>query len=148
MRTYSIFLMEPDVATDYFGKEHLLLTLFQEYNRTSTESQEIVTKQVNYITRNIPLFHMQQYIQKYLSYHKGFEVTRNGLEIHCSSMGGQSTAILKISHNKIELVSRGNFEAETTFFEVLRKFDPCFLAVDYSSKRCGWLNPIKQRSYI
>ena len=43
----------------------------------------------------------------------------------------------------------GNVSMETTFFEVLRKCELTFLAMDYENTKYGWLNPLKQvRTYV
>jgi hypothetical protein len=148
MRQYSIYLIESDVAAEYFGKEQLLYNLFTEFNRKQSEKCEILQKQVRYITKEIPFFQVQQFIQKSLQNHEQFQISGRGFKIKNSKKTLQSEAFLSVKRTSIILKARGNFDAETMFFETLRKFDPCFLAMDFQVNRYGWLNPIKQRQLI
>ena len=148
MRHYSIFLIQEDVAEEYFGKESLLYGLFYEYAKRNNENQNIVEKQVEYITRKVPYLHIQQLILKNLKSKYGFKVTRDSYKIVNSSSEGKSTACLSIHNRYLSLVAKGNYDAETTFFEVLRKYDSCFLAMEFNLDRYGWLNPIKQRKFV
>jgi hypothetical protein len=58
------------------------------------------------------------------------------------------TAKLEIFQEMITVEASGSYEAETAFFEVLRKCEASFLAIDLEHQRCGWLKPIKERKYV
>ena len=44
--------------------------------------------------------------------------------------------------------AEGNYEAETAFFECIRKCGASFLAIDFEHEQFGWLKPIKERKFV
>ena len=54
-------------------------------------------------------------------------------------------ATLEVGESMIVVKASGSYEAETAFFEVLRKIESSFLAVDLDHQRFGWLKPMKER---
>lgn len=56
---------------------------------------------------------------------------------------------IMVKPHYIRMNTSGNVSMETTFFEVLRKCELTFLAMDYENTKYGWLNPLKQvRTYV
>ncbi len=51
---------------------------------------------------------------------------------------------IMVKPHYIRMNTSGNVSMETTFFEVLRKCELTFLAMDYENTKYGWLNPLKQ----
>ncbi|MBU8907394.1 sporulation inhibitor of replication protein SirA [Desertibacillus haloalkaliphilus] len=146
MRRYEIYLMEEEVARHYFGQESKLFHLFLEKERASDTTRSIIEKQVNYITRPIPALQLQQLLKQSLKHRIDYYSYK---DTHCLSLQPSlSIAEVNLFETKITLEAEGNFDAETIFFEVLRKFDPYFMAIDVKNFRYGWLNPIKQVKLI
>ncbi|WP_224752293.1 sporulation inhibitor of replication protein SirA [Metabacillus arenae] len=148
MRHYSIYLIEEEFASHYFGRESKIFHLFQEYHWTSTNNKqyETITKQIEYITKSIPVFYIHHLVGMFLQSRKGYQRVEQVHKIVLDNNRGNATLIVKERY--LELTSDGQVEAETIFFEILRKFDPCFLAMDFHAERYGWLNPIKERNFV
>ncbi|MDQ0230409.1 hypothetical protein J2S19_001665 [Metabacillus malikii] len=148
MRHYYIYLIEEEFASHYFGRESKIFHLFQDFHWTTVRSQhtETIERQINYITKPIPTLFIHQLISTQLKNRKEYQ--RNE-QLHLLKLsGGRGNATLIVKDHYLELSSDGNFEGETIFFEVLRKFDPCFFAMDIQNNKYGWLNPIKERNYV
>ncbi|WP_453996764.1 sporulation inhibitor of replication protein SirA [Bacillus nitroreducens] len=146
MREYHIYLIEEEFATHYFGRESLIYHLFLEHNQSKHERKEVLTKQIEFITRTIPSLRIQQKIESSLAH---YSVYKHQSHIHTLEWNEfNSYAKLAVNKNFIHLQSTGSYEAETAFFEILRKYDRCFLAMDFTSNKYGWLNPIKERKFV
>lgn len=148
MRHYYIYLIEEEFASHYFGRESKIYHLFQDFHWTTGRNNQIATleKQINYITKPIPTLFIHQLIASHLSSREDYQNLKHIHRIELKANRGNATLIVKDRY--LELSSDGSYEAETIFFEVLRKFDPCFLAMDLQNKRYGWLNPIKERNFV
>ncbi|MFC0271442.1 sporulation inhibitor of replication protein SirA [Metabacillus herbersteinensis] len=148
VRHYCIYLIEEEFASHYFGRESKMYHLFQDYQwtRSQTKHFNLIQKQVSYITKPIPTLFIHQLIATHLAKRTDYQQTHEIHKIELKANRGSATLIVKDRH--LELTSNGSYEAETIFFEVLRKFDPCFLAMDFLAERYGWLNPIKERNFV
>ncbi|OEH94067.1 sporulation inhibitor of replication protein SirA [Bacillus solimangrovi] len=150
MRHYSIYLLSEDVANDYFGKEPLLYQLFSDYERTKMVESELLQRQVDYITLPVSVVELNYKLQKELKRYRGNSYSYDS-HVHSLTLrraGGTSQAQLSLFSSFIILNAKGSYEAETIFFEILRKYKSTFLAMDFDSERFGWLNPIKQQNFI
>lgn len=146
MRKYQLYLIEDEFATHYFGRERLFFQLFQEHQHARGELQFITKKQIAYITKKIEVLKIHQLIQRQLGKIKGFKADHGAYTIDLS--GKISRAKLEVYQDLISLEAHGSYEAETAFFEVLRKCESSFLAIDLEHERFGWLKPIKERKYV
>ncbi|WP_010282224.1 sporulation inhibitor of replication protein SirA [Bacillus timonensis] len=146
MREYYIYLIEEEFATHYFGRESLIYHLFLEYSQSKHERKEILNKQIEFITRSIPTLRIQQKIEASLAHYFYYNHQSHIHTIDWNEFN--SFAKLTIHNEYIQLQSSGSYEAETAFFEILRKYDRCFLAMDFSANKYGWLTPIKERKLI
>jgi hypothetical protein len=146
MRHYYIYLLKPEVAASYFGKEWLIFQLFTEGHTGNKETQEIVNKQIKYITGTIPSLQIRKSLEKSLRIRNDFNVINEHYYLDIKALN--SKAVLKDYGNLITISTSGSYQAETVFFEVLRKVNSCFFAVDFENKNYGWLNPVKQVNYI
>jgi hypothetical protein len=147
MRRYRIYWLEEEFANHYFGRERMFYRLFLELkSERSQEMKSILQKQVQYITKSIPIFHIQQFIEMELKGMQGYQLTEKGHVIEVKD--GSSYACLTVSDQSINLIGTGRYEAEMLFFDVLRKWDSRFLAIDFEQARYGWLSPIKQRKFV
>lgn len=146
VRNYQLYLIEDDVAAHYFGREQILYRLFQEHENSSGELKQIIRDQIEYIIKPLQVLKIQQMIQKQLGKKKGFTADHGTYFIEMS--GKVSMARLKVGEDKIWVKSSGNYDAETAFFEVLRKGESTFLAMDLDHQRIGWLKPIKERKFV
>ncbi|WP_088105198.1 sporulation inhibitor of replication protein SirA [Halalkalibacter urbisdiaboli] len=142
MRHYDLYLLEEEIARHYFGQESKLFHLFLERSKATIEQRLIIDKQVAYISKPLPSLLLQQKLKHALKFVANYQMKKQThyVELHHP----ESCAELIIYENKLSLTSEGSLEAETLFFEVLRKIDPCFFAVNLEGYRFGWLNPIKQ----
>lgn len=146
MRKYQLYLIEDEFAAHYFGRERLFYQLFQEHQMADGELKFITKKQISYITKRVEALKIHQLIQKQLGRIKGFKAEHGSYLIELS--GKLSTAKLEVFQELITVEAEGSYEAETAFFEVLRKCEASFLALDLDHQRYGWLKPIKERKLI
>lgn len=145
MRTYQLYIINEEFASYYFGRESIFFRLFQEYEQSEGKLQAILTKQIVYITKSIPSIRLHQYLKQQLQGTKGF-LYENGT--YKMEYGRNSSAKLEIHERFLLLNAYGNYEAETRFFEVLRKNEGSYLAIDLRNHRYGWLKPIKERKFV
>ncbi|TLS37427.1 sporulation inhibitor of replication protein SirA [Pseudalkalibacillus caeni] len=147
MRHYVIYLVKKDIACDYVGKEPTLYQLFcDEKKHSGSPKQHLLTRQIEYITNPIPIQLIEKAISKELGDFRSYEYRRGGHSL-CIKQS-KSNATLFVNKRYINLYANGNYEAETIFFEVLRKIEASFLAVNFQSEQFGWLNPIKQEKMV
>lgn len=146
VRKYQLYLIEDEFATHYFGRERLFFQLFLEHQKANGELKFITQKQISYITKKVEVLKIHQLIQKQLGKIKGFKAEHGAYSIELS--GKLSTAKLEVFQDLITIDAQGSYEAETAFFEVLRKCESSFLALDLEHQRYGWLKPIKERKFI
>ena len=146
MRHYYIYLLKPEVAASYFGKEWLIFQLFFEGETANNELKEVVQKQVKYISSTLPSLQIRKNIEKSLKIRNDFYVLNEHYYLDIKPL--ESKAVLKDHGHLITISASGSYQAETVFFEVLRKVNSCFFAVDFENKNYGWLNPVKQVNYI
>lgn len=145
MRAYQLYLIEDEFASHYFGRERMFFQLFKEYEQSSGEMKSILSKQIEFVTKPIPGLKLHQYIHQQLQKKKGFLTEKSAYYIE---MGKRSRAKLEVFDRCLVLEAAGSYEAETVFFEVLRKSESSFLAVDLKHHCYGWLKPIKERKFV
>jgi hypothetical protein len=147
MRSYQLYLIKDEIASHYVGRERMFYQLFKEHSSANGELQSIISRQIEYLTKPLPVLRIHQLLYQQLSKHKGFKVEQGMYYLKTNKL--QSTAVLKVLNDRTLLVeSDGSLEAETIFFEVLRKIETSFMAVDIDSSRYGWLKPIKERKFV
>ncbi|MGG3466759.1 sporulation inhibitor of replication protein SirA [Neobacillus pocheonensis] len=146
MRKYQLYLIEDEFAAHYFGRERLFFQLFKEHQNAYGEFKFITKKQIDYISKKVEVLKIHNLIQKQLGRTKGFRADHGAYYIELS--GKLSTAKLEVYQDLITVEAQGSYEAETAFFEVLRKCESSFLAIDLEHQRFGWLKPIKERKLI
>lgn len=145
MRQYQIYLMDPIVAYDYFGKEQIIFDLFKGAMKArSKEHLSMLQKQIAYITEKIPVLSLHQYLREKCIGTTDYHVQSYIHEVSSA----QSKARLTIEPNAMILAADGNYEMELFFFEKIRTFSPYFLAMDFINERCGWLQPVKKERYV
>ncbi|MDR0137471.1 sporulation inhibitor of replication protein SirA [Metabacillus idriensis] len=148
MRHYYVYLIEEEFANHFFGREAKLFHLFQEYLRTSPEQLEFnhLYKQIRYVTKSISAESIDHMIESSLTNRYNYAHIEGHHRIDSESKRGN--ALLQVRDQYIEVTSIGSFDMEAIFFEILRKIDSCFLAMDFEAKRYGWLKPIKERKFV
>lgn len=146
MRSYQLYLIEDEFASHYFGRERMFYQLFLEYSRANGDLKSIISKQVDFVTKPIPVLRIHQLLHQQLSKVKGFKV-EDGKYIF-ENKNSLNSATLKVHDRWLELDSYGQVDAETVFFEILRKCETSFLAIDLAANKYGWLKPIKERKYV
>ncbi|MCA1030170.1 sporulation inhibitor of replication protein SirA [Bacillus timonensis] len=145
MRYYYLYLVDEEIANHYFGREYKIYQLFSEYQK-KISNDNVLRKQIDYITKPIPSLRLHQFLDQNLERFNN-NLIENNIYRH-KSKTDNSEAKLTIFDTYIILEAVGGYEAETTFFEVLRRFDKCFIAMEFHTNRYGWLNPIKERKFI
>lgn len=146
MRNYQIYLIEDEFAMHYYGREKLFFNLFLEYINSKGYHKSILQKQIEYVTKDIPFSKLSMALAE----------RRNPTHDHVSenevyyteTKNGTSKAALVIGKDYLHLKSEGTYEAETEFFESIRKCESGFLALDFENKHFGWLKPIKERKFV
>ncbi|SFC09752.1 Protein of unknown function [Bacillus sp. OV322] len=146
MRNYRIYLIEDEFAYHFYGREKMFFNLFLEYTNASGEKKSILQKQIEYVTKTIPEKQLQSEIKNKTT-KKNNITSQNGVYL-LDNTRGFSKAALIIHVDYLALKADGNFEAETAFFECIRKCDSNFLALDFDNNRYGWLKPIKERKFV
>ncbi|TYR81138.1 sporulation inhibitor of replication protein SirA [Priestia megaterium] len=146
MRTYEVYLMEEEVAYAYFQKQMLLYQLFVEYKMKRGLKNQYVKKQVDYVTRPLDISYIQSELLQSFSRYPHFFIHNDYFVLEYPHK--KSRASMKISSQCITIEGDGNVDAETAFFEVLRKLDSYFLAINYGTEEYGWLRPIKTRKFV
>jgi len=146
MRKYQLYLIEESVALHYNGKEKLIYNLFLEHTTTKDAAlKAILQKQIDYITRPIPVWKIQQVLLIESQKKNWFEQKDDGYYIKNDHA---SNAALSILNDCLQIEAEGYYDAELIFFELLHKYEPNFLAIDRENGRYGWLKPIKQRNFV
>lgn len=141
MRTYELYLIQEEIAQMYFGREVLLFDLFSRFAEPcSLSEKKVLYKQMKYITLPLQALKIHYRMEQALKHYEEYERVQRTHMIHQGKEYGEIT----IKPRYISMHTSGNVEMETTFFEVLRKCEMTFLAMNYESKQYGWLNPLKQ----
>ncbi|WP_044746930.1 sporulation inhibitor of replication protein SirA [Bacillus alveayuensis] len=148
MRHFYLYLIKEEFANHFFGREFKIFRLFQDYIWTSSDHHvyPVLKQQVEYVTKTIPVIYLDEWMKTFLSKREDYQYVTPIHKIYLSKKRGNATLLLKDRY--IEITSSGSYEAETVFFEILRKFDTCFLAIDFQNEQYGWLNPIKKRNFV
>lgn len=146
MRRYKIFLIEEEFASHYFGRETIIYRLFLEFEKTKKVEKEIIKKQIEYVTKPLPSLRIHQLLETTLTNDHRYKRIQNSHIIKIEERNVKAT--LTVLDRYLLLESNGSFEAEAVFFEILRKYDSRFLAMEFESDRYGWLNPKKERKFI
>ncbi|ALC90909.1 hypothetical protein AM500_14805 [Bacillus sp. FJAT-18017] len=146
MRKYQLYLIEDEFASHYFGRERIFFHLFRENRQAEGELKKVTDLQINFITKPMPVLRIHQLLHRQLEKTKGFSV-QNGL-YKIEANGKNSSATLAVFEQHILITADGGYEAETAFFEVLRKCEASFLAIDLDNTKYGWLRPIKERKFV
>jgi hypothetical protein len=146
VRVYQLYLIEDEFANHYFGRERMFFKLFLESKTSLGELNQVINKQINYITKPCPSLRIHQMLHQHLSKMKGFTYENGAYKVEL--IGKTSNAKLKIEDSYVLVEADGSYEAEAIFFEVLRKCEPSFLAIDLEHERYGWLKPIRERKFV
>ncbi|WP_210367435.1 sporulation inhibitor of replication protein SirA [Bacillus sp. REN3] len=146
MRSYQLYLIEEEFASHYFGRERMFYQLFLERSQAKGEFKSILSRQVDFITKPIPVLRIHQLLHQRLAKARGFKL-ENGVYFY-ENKSTSSSASLEVFDRWLKLDSNGPIDTETVFFEILRKCEKSFLAIDLESMKYGWLKPIKERKYI
>ncbi|MGG0275847.1 sporulation inhibitor of replication protein SirA [Bacillus rhizoplanae] len=146
MRTYELYLIQEDVTKSYFGREFLLFDLFARFAQSrSLSEKKVLYKQMKYITLPLQVMKLHHKMEQALRTYGKYERNEHTHIISNENVYGE----VSIKPQYIRMHTSENVEMETAIFEVLRKCELTFLAMDYESKQYGWLNPLKQvRTYI
>ncbi|MBA4537240.1 sporulation inhibitor of replication protein SirA [Bacillus aquiflavi] len=147
MRNYQLYLIEDEFADHYFGREQMFYQLFLDFERASGDLKLIIKRQIEFITKTIPTIRLHKIMKQQLSKRHDFHIKKD-MTYYLEMNGILSTAKMEVYDRSLQLHAEGSYEAETIFFEVLRKWETSFLAVDLENKRYGWLKPIKERKFI
>lgn len=145
MRTYQIHLIVDEFASHFFGRERVIFHLFKEFEESFGDLKQTLEKQIRFITKPIQKLKINHVLTQTLQNNQFF-YKKGGL--FYLDMNGQSFAQLEIQEQSLMMKSWGNYDAETVFFEVLRKIESTFLAIDRERQRCAWLKPIKERKFV
>ncbi|MCM3237590.1 sporulation inhibitor of replication protein SirA [Heyndrickxia oleronia] len=146
MRAYQIYLIEDEVAEYYYGRERMFYDLFIEYFHVSGRLKQIIRRQIEYITKPIPVLHIQYLVGQAFAKKKELIVEDHVYKFRDSDR--TNGVELMIGENSLRLQAWGKFDSESAFLEILRKYDGRLLAIDFENERYGWIKPIKERKYV
>lgn len=146
MRKYHLYLIKENIALHYQGREKMFFQLFSDYKNTDDKELKIILeKQINFITLPITTWEYQRLFVESLQNNKR---CRFGNESCYIENGNLSNAKVRITKSSLIIEAEGYYDAESIFFEILRKNEPSFLAIDVEHGRYGWLKPIKERNFV
>lgn len=147
MRRYQLYLIKEKIAIHYNGRERLFYNLFSDHTKTDDGQplKEILQKQVDFITLPISKWMIENQLYAALQRNKSFQYKDGVFYIE---NGNLSSASLMIKDDYLYIEADGYYDAESIFFEIIRKHEPSFLAIDIENDRFGWLKPIKERNFV
>ncbi|ASS91316.1 MAG: DUF2522 domain-containing protein [Bacillaceae bacterium] len=148
MRHFYLYLIKKEFAEHFYHRESKIFQLYQEFfwTRKTHPIFEQLERQVNYISRAIPISEIDLLLQSFLSHRNHYQKVSSIHAIQMENQKGQATMVLKERY--IEMICTGSFDGELLFFDILGKFDPYFFAMDFTNERYGWLSPIKERKFV
>jgi hypothetical protein len=148
VRTYHLYLIEDDIAKAYFGRESMLFDLFSRFaSSCSLTEKKTLYKQIQFVTKPLKTLKLNHRVEQTLLSNPHYR--REGDFHILQEPNASECGALTINRRCAKVKSTGSFEVETAFFEILRKNEQTFLAMNYAENRYGWLNPIKQeRKYV
>ena len=144
MRNYHIYWIEDTFVQHYYGRERMFYQLFSEWEASAGELSEIISKQVEYITKPIPYLPTHRLLQHELTTVENAEWIDSYAKIEKKDSG----ATLVLNEKWMTIQAWGPDDSEYIFFEILRRNMGQLLAIDIENERFGWLKPIKQRKFI
>ncbi|WP_459500065.1 sporulation inhibitor of replication protein SirA [Bacillus sp. C1] len=146
MKTYELYLIQEEIAKAYFGREYLFFDLFARFSESGSLSEKkVLYKQMMYITIPLQVMKIHHKLEQALRSCGKYKRIHHTHMLYTGAEYGEIT----VKSQYIQMSTSGNVSMETTFFEVLRKCELTFLAMDYENKKYGWLNPLKQaRTYV
>ncbi|MCR8848789.1 sporulation inhibitor of replication protein SirA [Rossellomorea sp. SC111] len=144
MRNYQIYWIEELFVQHYYGRERMFYQLFSDWEASTGDLHDIVSKQVDYITKPIPYLPTQRLLQHEITKVEGAAWVNSVATIEREESG----ATLVLNEKSMSLNAWGHDESEYIFFEILRRNMGQLLAMDIINERFGWLKPIKQRKFI
>lgn len=100
---------------------------------------------MDFITLPISRWMIENQLYSALQRNKSFQYKDGTFYIE---NGNLSSATLTIKDNSLFIEAKGYYDAESIFFEIIRKYEPSFLAIDVENGRFGWLKPIKERNFV
>jgi Sporulation inhibitor of replication protein SirA len=144
VRNYQIYWIEESFANHYYGRERMFFGLFSDWERSSGELNQMISKQVEFITKPIPYLPTQRILQHEMVKVEGARWIDTTAVIEAKDSG----ANLLLNERSISIEAWGPNDCEYLFFEILRRNMGRLLAIDLKNERYGWLKPIKQRKFI
>jgi hypothetical protein len=147
MRNYCVYLLKPEVAASFFGKESMIFQVFYEGETACIELREIVKKQINYISSTIPSLQIKKNLEKSYKTKVGQDFYMLEGHYYLNIKAFNSSVVLKDHGTMLTISASGTYQGETAIFEILRQINSCFFAVDFENRNYGWLNPVKQVNY-
>ena len=145
MKTYELYLIQEDIAKSYFGREYLFLIYLLDFQNLGPFRRKVLYKQMMYITKPLQVMKIHHKLEQALRVLGKYDRTHHTHTLYTGAEYGE----IMVKPHYIRMNTSGNVSMETTFFEVLRKCELTFLAMDYENTKYGWLNPLKQvRTYV
>lgn len=145
MRIYSIYNIEEKFARFFYGKENLIVDLFRKEKEKYKEQVNLIQKQIEYITLPIPITDIHQLLHQY---GVNYGLIEKDNMYYLKSNQEKEGAVLYLKERSLNVEAWGSLENETIFFEILRKYDGHFLAIDLENNYFGWLKPVKERKFV
>jgi|SRR5690606_276470 hypothetical protein len=144
MRRYDLYIIDDQFINYYYGRERIFYNLFKDYEKANASLKKVLYKQIDYITKTMPVLRIHKQLIQLLSKHKDYYM-KDG--VYCLE-NKTSSARLTLQNKRCILYATGSIHAEMIFFEALRKVDLNFLAIDIENERFGWIKPMKEKHYI
>ena len=150
VRRYQVYLIKEQYVSQYIGREFLFLGLFKDFMNSRGTQSRVLGRQIVYITNEIPIKALYAQFEKDLYLNSNVKLDNGIFYIKQKDKHFlyKSSARLEIRNRVIHIQSEGSYDAESIFFECIRKVSNQFLAIDLEHEVYGWLKPIKERKLI
>ncbi|TSB45170.1 sporulation inhibitor of replication protein SirA [Alkalicoccobacillus porphyridii] len=142
MRSYQLYLLEEDIVQRYYGQEIKLFNLFCERFQANLALKPLLTKQVEFITKPLPVKHLTKILSKEDHYLNSDQI--NISTFRMAHPPSESWIDVKLRDHYLLVTAFGKMEVETRLFERLKELDSHFFAVNVGQHRFGWLGPLKK----
>ncbi|MDD9149551.1 MULTISPECIES: sporulation inhibitor of replication protein SirA [unclassified Sporolactobacillus] len=147
MRSYHIYLIKDNIAKHYFGQEEKLFQLFKDFRSARDKHmKEVLYRQIRFVSHQLDAGKFKTLLQTACKLMTDY--TYEDPIHYLKSKRPFSEATLELQGRELKMTSQGTSDMEVTFFEILRKLDGHFLAVNFQARQCAWLNPIKNADFL
>lgn len=137
LEVYNVYSMKRKVAHHFYYKSDLLFSFLKAYNKKSCK--EVLMNQFSYVTNNIEVRKIINYIKHISDYVQTTEIHPNYFQIS----NGAKSVYMHVLETHFIIKCDSIYDAEELLFEPLRLF-PSHLFVVHAEKHIyGWISTLR-----